>query len=239
MREEIRDRPTCTTRQTTDALCPGVDKAGVDCGGAGHNLRGKSREREACGELHFDPLDVGCNESSATSAAPLYKYVRETRGTLGPEPNLAPSAVSAPALSVERLTVRDDRIVCDLLLSPEAPRRTTPAMAARVQEAFPGIGHHACVNGEGDVFAAVIDHTSLPHLLEHLVIDLQAHAASANLPAGGAAARRPGPVFVGTTDFVDDACTRARVELSFVDDLVALRAINEALAFVNDLAAKR
>ena len=192
-----------------------------------------------CGRVCPDALNAGSDGSRAASDAPLYKYVRETRGTLGPEPNLASPAVSVPALSVERLTVRDDRIVCDLVFSPEAPRRTTPAMAARVQEAFPGIGRHACVNGEGDVFAAVLDHTSLPHLLEHLVIDLQAHAAAANPPAGGTSERKPGPVFVGTTDFLDDACTRARVELSFVDDLVALRAINEALAFVNDLVAKR
>lgn len=132
------------------------------------------------------------------------------------------AAPAQPPLSVERLTVRADRIVCEVVLAPDAARVTTPALAARVRAAFPDIDRHACRNEEGRTFGAVIEHTSVPHLLEHLVIDLQAHAA----PPGA-------PPFTGTTELLDAACTRARIEVSYLDDLVALRAFKDAVGFVN------
>ena len=134
-----------------------------------------------------------------------------------------PAPHSAPALSLDRLTVRDDRIVCELSLASGAPRATTPALAARVRESFPGIGRHACVNDEGPTFAAVIDHTSLAHLLEHLVIELQARSA----PKGA-------PTLVGTTELLDAEGSCARVEVSFLDDIEALRAFRDAADFINE-----
>ena len=132
-------------------------------------------------------------------------------------------AVPAPkALSIDRLTVRDDRIVCELSLAPRAPRTTTPQLAARVRASFPDIGRHACVNDEGPTFAAVIDHTSLAHLLEHLVIELEVRAA----PKGA-------PALVGTTELLDAEGICARVEVSYLDDIVALRAFRDAADFIN------
>ena len=141
---------------------------------------------------------------------------------------MVPTSEHTPALRIERMTVRADRIVCEAELSPQAPRTTTPALAARIRAAFPGIEGHACINGEGDIFGAVIDHTSLPHVLEHLVVHLQASAAAAERPGTDDA------VFVGTTEFTDAARRRARIEVSFADDLVALSAFRQAAAFLND-----
>lgn len=129
-----------------------------------------------------------------------------------------------PALAIERMTVRADRLVCDVVLAPGAPRSTTPALIARVCVAHPNLPRHACVNDEGDTFAAVIERTSLPHLLEHLVIDLQVEATAPNDDA----------VFVGTTEWIDEFAGRARIEVSFTDDLVALRAFRDATAFLNE-----
>lgn len=129
-------------------------------------------------------------------------------------------------LSIERLIVREDRIVCEVTVAPTAPRTTSPQLIARVRAEHPHLPLHACVNEEGDTFAAVMDHTSLPHLLEHLVIDLQAREAQTT--CGGHA------VFVGTTEWLDEFAGRARVEVSFTDDLVALRAFRDAIAFLNN-----
>ncbi len=41
-------------------------------------------------------------------------------------------------------------------------------------------------------------------------------------------------VFVGTTEWTDEAAGRARIEVSFLDDLVALRAFRDAIAFLGD-----
>ena len=138
------------------------------------------------------------------------------------------------ALSIERMTVRADRIVCDVSLAPAAPRFTSPAMAERVRAAFPDVAHHACVNEEGDTFAAVMDRTSLPHVLEHLVISLQVRAEAERAAAPGADEDCASTVFVGTTEWTDEFAGLARVEVSFADDLVALRAFRDATRFLNN-----
>ena len=132
------------------------------------------------------------------------------------------NACDTAPLAIERLTVRADRLVCDVALASGAPHRTSPQLMERVCAAYPHVPRHACVNDEGDTFAAVMNGTSLPHLLEHLVIDLQTQAAA-----------RRDAVFVGTTEWTDECAGRARIEVSFIDDLVALRAFRDAIAFLN------
>ena len=68
-----------------------------------------------------------------------------------------------------------------------------------------------------------MDHTPLPHLLEHLVIDLQVREA-----------QRDDDAFAGTTDWIDQEAGTARIQVSFTDDLAALRAFRDAVRFLND-----
>ncbi|MEG0027060.1 MAG: hypothetical protein RR753_02635 [Raoultibacter sp.] len=125
------------------------------------------------------------------------------------------------ALTIERLTVAADRISCEVAVASEYAV-TTPLLASRVQRVFPNLSRHTCVNDAGDTFGAVIDHTSLPHLLEHLVIDLQTQQVT-EIQA----------VFVGTTQWLDRMHTKARVEVNFTDDLVALRAFRDSCEYLN------
>ena len=163
------------------------------------------------------------------------------------------------ALAIERLTVRADRVVALVRAAPSA-RMSTPALAARLRREFPLVAHHACVNDAGDSFGDVMECTPLPHVLEHLVIDLQtrAHAqeregeracgAAPDARAGRRAPPRRSPrraappaappppddfAFVGTTEWLDEARGLARVEVNFTDDLVALRAFRDAARFLN------
>lgn len=108
--------------------------------------------------------------------------------------------------------------------------QTTPQLISAVLEYYPTLLHHACVNDEGDTFAAVADHTSLPHLLEHLVIAMQveAEAKSTNVSSSPT-------TFVGTTEWTDLRTNRARVEVNYRDDLVALRSFSESSALINRL----
>ena len=90
-----------------------------------------------------------------------------------------------------------------------------------------------------------MDCTPLPHLLEHLVVDLQVRAESGQwftLP--GAAAEAPPSMWraqrsdrpiVGTSEWLDEAAGTARIDVSFADDLVALRAMRDSVAFLNKL----
>lgn len=96
----------------------------------------------------------------------------------------------------------------------------------------------------GTTFAAVMDCTPLPHLLEHLVVDLQVRAESGQwftLPGAapsvsphvaGTTHDRP---IVGTSEWLDEAAGIARIDVSFADDLVALRAMRDSVAFLNKL----
>ncbi len=118
------------------------------------------------------------------------------------------------------------RIGCDVTLTAHAPRTTDPVLAARVRASFPDLPRHACVNGAGDTFGAVMEATSLPHLLEHLVIDLQTQAAPPDAS--------PDTAYVGITRWTDENAGRAHIEVSFTDDLVALRAFRDATRFLNE-----
>lgn len=134
------------------------------------------------------------------------------------------------AVRIVQLRVRAARVECTLLLSPDAPRYTTPDLVARACASFPDLPQHACVNAVGNTFASVMDHTPLPHLIEHIAISLQVRAAA---QADARAAVRS-DVYVGTSEWVDERAGRALVQVSFTDDLAALRALNGAVTFVNE-----
>lgn len=125
-------------------------------------------------------------------------------------------------LSVGRIVVGSGRIRCEVRLAADAPRSTSPALMERVLARFPDLVLHACVNEAGTSFGDAMPRTPIPHLFEHLIIDLQARDA-----ADGAA------VFVGNTEWIDRERGSALVEVSFEDDLAALRAIKEAAAFLD------
>ena len=135
--------------------------------------------------------------------------------------------MAADAVRIDRLVVKRDRVVCDLSLSSECPRTTTPAIAARAVAVLPTLPEHACVNERGDTFGDVIASTPVPHLVEHMVVDLQVRAEEGDLPSAGNARRTP-RTYVGTSEWIDEPSGRARVEVSFADDMVALRAFRDA-----------
>ena len=130
------------------------------------------------------------------------------------------------ALAIERLVVGAGRIGCDVTLTAHAGGKHGIGGARRVRASFPDLPRHACVNGAGDTFGAVMEATSLPHLLEHLVIDLQTQAAPPDAS--------PDTAYVGITRWTDENAGRAHIEVSFTDDLVALRAFRDATRFLNE-----
>ncbi|MCL1797277.1 MAG: hypothetical protein FWG24_03060 [Eggerthellaceae bacterium] len=128
-----------------------------------------------------------------------------------------------PALHIDTLVVKADRIVCELALNPKLSLFTTPQFAKIFVSRFPNLVNHTCKNPHGTTFGAAINSTALPHLFEHLVIDLQAKASTS-----------PDETFVGTSTWTEKALGRARVEVSFTDDLSALRAFRDAARILND-----
>ena len=146
------------------------------------------------------------------------------RAPASPSPATAGASGACPRIAVERVTVRPDRLSALVRVAPGVPRRTDAALAERARAAFPDLPHHTCVNEAGPTFAAVMDDTPLPHLLEHLAISLMLRDEAT--PACAA--------HVGTTEWLNEDEGLARVEVTYTDDIVALRALRRAAAFLND-----
>ena len=141
-------------------------------------------------------------------------------GTTTGMPN--PMSNGSP-LAIEKLAVRADRIVATVRCS--GARRTTPDLARAALDRFPNLARHACVNRKGATFGDVIESTPLPHLLEHVAIDL--------LISRSAAADA---VFTGTSEWTDKEEGLASVAISYTDDLEGLAALRDAADAVNQLA---
>lgn len=153
------------------------------------------------------------------------------------------------------MEVHRGHLVC-LVSFAGAPRVTSASLMRRVLPAFPMLPQHACVNERGATFAAVMDCTPLPHLLEHLVVDLQVRSQIAQHARVGEASRSAAPTasctdaytgsaaqaeptprerpIVGTSEWADERAGLARIDVSFADDQVALRAFRDAVAFLNE-----
>lgn len=127
------------------------------------------------------------------------------------------------SISATKIVVQDGRLVCEVVIPDPARRYCMPRLASRVRTAFPDIVKHACVNGVSDKFVTVMDSTSVPHLLEHLMIDIQVHDDRAEADAS----------FVGATEWLDESAGTALVQVSFTDDFCALQALNKSLDFLN------
>lgn len=125
---------------------------------------------------------------------------------------------------IEHIAVKPGRIAVDVAVGPAECAYTTPDLIERLLPLYPHLLEHACVNSKGTTFGAVAQHTSVPHLFEHLVIEDQASAEEG----------LSDPVlFKGKTFWTDRAKGKARVEVSYADDLVALRALRVASERLN------
>ncbi|MBR0405764.1 MAG: hypothetical protein IJI68_11295 [Eggerthellaceae bacterium] len=132
--------------------------------------------------------------------------------------------MESPPIAISSIVVRRGRLTCEIEVPDARFRYTNPQIAQRALEAYPSLSRHACVNAEGRTFDCVIEHTSIAHLLEHLAVELQTRAVD-----------NPQAVFVGTSEWLDEASGKACVQLSFCDDLEALRALKEAAQIINGL----
>lgn len=128
-------------------------------------------------------------------------------------------------IKVESIRVLTGRIICEIELTDPRWYHSTPELMKALCQELPDLPYHACVNEKGRTFAAVMDDTSLAHVLEHLTISLQVRATS-DVSAS----------FQGTTEWVDQEQGRARVQIGFKDDLLALRSFNEAIALIDNAA---
>lgn len=125
-------------------------------------------------------------------------------------------------LSVEHIRVRPDRIETTIRVGSEKYAYTNKNLIDQVLKHFPTLGVHACRNLKGRLFSDVMNNTSTPHLLEHMVVDGQTRRAQSEER-----------IFTGTTQWSSDDPLLASVVFSYEDDLVALEVLNQCIALLN------
>lgn len=127
-----------------------------------------------------------------------------------------------------RKGVLDLEVVCEL-----DALRVTPQQAQRVLELLPNLERHICVNSaRNDRFGDELVGTELPHLLEHIIIELQGH--DAQNPSG----------LTGHTSWLEELAETGprgyalmRTSVTFENDFIALDAMNKALRIIADISA--
>lgn len=122
-------------------------------------------------------------------------------------------------MHVHSVTVCEDRIDVVVRVNDDERMRTTrdDGIVERLLLLLPGLRRHTCDNGQGLTFVEEMSDTEVPHLFEHVVIELMARAGS---PRG----------LRGETewDFKRDGHGTFRVSFEYDDDLVCLGAIKAA-----------
>ena len=131
--------------------------------------------------------------------------------------------MTAP-LAVEYIRVRPDRIETLIRVSNERFAYTDERIIDQVLKICPTLGMHACRNHKGRLFSDVMNHTSMPHLLEHMVVDGQTRRTKDKTR-----------VFTGTTQWTSEDSLVAQVAFSYEDDLVALGVLDQCVKTLNDI----
>lgn len=131
-------------------------------------------------------------------------------------------SVSEHPLVIEHIQVRPDRMEVTIRVRSEQFAYTNNRIIEEVLSHFPSLGMHACRNHKGRLFADVMNHTSVPHLLEHMVVDGQTRRA-----------QKEDRIFTGTTQWSREDPLVALVFFSYEDDLVALEVLNQCVALLN------
>ena len=131
-------------------------------------------------------------------------------------------SASKHPLVIEHIQVRPDRMEVTIRVRSEQFAYTNNQIIEEVLSHFPSLGMHACRNHKGRLFADVMNHTSIPHLLDHMVVDGQTRRA-----------QKEDRIFTGTTQWSREDPLVALVSFSYEDDLVALEVLNQCVALLN------
>ena len=100
--------------------------------------------------------------------------------------------------------------------------------AKKILKDFPSLSQHLCRNNNELDFIDNLKHTSIPHIFEHLIIDSQiSHFKKINKKV------EVFGISKWENSLKNDGYKRARIEVSFIDDCVALNCIFKCVNYLN------
>lgn len=122
-------------------------------------------------------------------------------------------------MKVHAVTVCPDRVDVVVGIDEGGPMRTSsvPGVAERALKVLPTLEQHWCDNPAGRPFAEEIADTEVPHLFEHVIMEIMALSGSPRTLRGQT-----------RWDFKKDGRGVFRVSVEYDDDLVCLGSIKLA-----------
>lgn len=125
-------------------------------------------------------------------------------------------------VQITNIVVKKFRIICSVKLN--SIKYSNEEIKVALLEKMPTLAAHKCKNSKGKNFAEVLASTSLAHILEHMIIDIQSKATN--------------DLLLGTTQWIDENSGIAKIELSYTDDIVCISAIKEASELLNRIISQ-
>lgn len=122
-------------------------------------------------------------------------------------------------IEITNIVVKKFRIICIVKLNSQ--KYSNEEIKSSLLKLMPNLAVHKCKNFSGNNFETVMSSTSLAHILEHMIIDIQS--------------KHTDEVLLGTTEWIDKDTGLAKIELNYTDDLVCLSAIQEAQMLLNNI----
>ncbi|MGI6230984.1 MAG: cyanophycin synthetase family protein [Tractidigestivibacter sp.] len=121
-------------------------------------------------------------------------------------------------IDIKKVTIGPKDLCARVQVYPEAPLMTSddPEGTARIKQLMPQILDHVCMGDEGEHFGDAVDNTELPHLLEHMTVELLALTNMA------------GDISCGRTYPVEDEVDTYDVVFPCADDVLVTSALSSA-----------
>lgn len=128
-------------------------------------------------------------------------------------------------VEVKSITVNKANIVC--LVNFPKQKFSDKNIKDALLKIRPTLKEHKCKNSSSKNFEDILAETSLAHIMEHLIIDMQIECAT-----------KLGifdQTILGISQWVDKDLGAAKIKVDYFDDVVAIKCINEAAKLLSNI----
>jgi len=139
-----------------------------------------------------------------------------------------PAVMPSVPLKTINMQTTNTSVVIDIALQGEV-RTADARFSHELLALLPTLAEHACASGGVGRFGEKLEGALLPHVVEHVAIDLLVREQDGATPVQG---------FAGNTVWFDRDRGIMRVRVSFIDSLVTQAALYKAIDLVNGLVTQ-
>ena len=128
-------------------------------------------------------------------------------------------------IEVKSITVNKSNIVC--IVNFPKQKFSDEYLKNALLKIRPTLKDHKCKNSLSKNFEDILDETSLAHILEHLIIDMQIECATQSGILN--------QTILGTSEWLDKDLGTAKIKVDYFDDVVAIKCIKDSAKLLSNL----